>query len=275
MTAPADDSDIDPSARASKDPILFPFVLALSLLTRVPVPLWAAPKATDHARSICYHPIVGALIGVGIAGAGLLFLELGLVPALAAVLMVAVGLLLTGALHEDGLADSCDGLFGGWSRAGALRIMKDSRVGSFGAAGIAMALLIRATALMAIAPLVWPEALAVAHTLARASSAVLLGALPAASEQGLARAVKAALLRRHVVIALAVSALIVAFSSGARALPALIGAVLVTLVLGCWFRRRLGGVTGDCLGATAVVTELTVIISFAALSPARQSPWLH
>src|SRR3954452_16961655 len=112
---------------------------AVSFLTRVPVGRWVALDAADVARGGAFFPLVGAGISVVVGGLAHVLVD-PLTPALAAICGVAAGLLLTGALHLDGLADTFDGL-GGWTRERALEIMRDHRIGTYGAAAVVVDLL--------------------------------------------------------------------------------------------------------------------------------------
>ena len=127
------------------------FFTALGYFTRLPVPAWVAWSPERLARAAAWLPLVGWV--VGIAGATTLYAFALVLPAsLAVILSMALTVRLTGALHEDGFADACDGLGGGWDKAQILAIMKDSRMGSYGAIGIVLMLLAKAAALIELPP---------------------------------------------------------------------------------------------------------------------------
>ena len=142
---------------------------AVQFYTRVPVPRWVGHSEAQLAAATPYFPVVG--IGIGLV-TGLVFelACLGFGPLIAAVLALACGVLLTGAFHEDGFADVCDGFGGGYTKERVLEIMKDSRVGAFGAIGIGLLLLLQAAALAGTAPQpgVGLMALVSAHAFSRA-----------------------------------------------------------------------------------------------------------
>jgi len=189
---------------------------------------------------------------------------------LAVILSMALTIRLTGALHEDGFADACDGLGGGWDKAQILAIMKDSRVGSYGALGIVLMLLAKAAALIelaAIAPATAAIALLVAHPLSRLAAVGVLHALPyARSDDSSKAAALAQRLSRGELILAGLCGLLPAFVLLAplQGLSALVLAVLLTLWLARLFLRRLGGHTGDLLGAVQQAAELACYIGIVA-----------
>ncbi len=226
---------------------------AVQFMTRCPVPAWVGHSPDQLNRATRYFPLVG--IAVGTVGAGVFWAaSQGLPPLAAAVLSIIATLLATGAFHEDGLADTCDGLFGGWTRDDALRIMKDSRLGTFGVAGLCTVLVTKAALLHD------PAAIIAAHAASRFMAVTLIAALPYVreSEQG-ARA-------KPVAHGVGVQELAVAGLCGLvpllfvhRPLVSVAVAAILTLALARWFRRRLGGYTGDTLGATQQVAELAIL----------------
>lgn len=237
---------------------------ALAFLTRIPVGRWFDFDGEDVARSGFAFPLVGAAIGATVGGAAVLFDE-PLPPSLAVALALAVQVLLTGGMHVDALADTADAL-GGRSREHALEIMRDHAIGSYGAVAIALSLLIKATALAALVEhdRLIPVMVA-AGALSRAAPVVLAAWLPYArvgsgtgsslTRGGRGRAALAAGL------ALAITCLVSAADAAILA-PC---AAIFLLLLGVGFRRWLGGVTGDTLGAAIEVVELAVLVGAVAL----------
>jgi len=210
---------------------------AVQFLTRVPVPAWVghSPDQLNHATR--YFPLVG--VAVGALGAGVFWAaSQGLPPLAAATLSIVATVLATGAFHEDGLADTCDGLFGGWTRDDALRIMKDSRLGTFGVAGLALTLATKAALLHD------PWAMIAAGAGSRFMAVTLIAALPYVRESELAIAGACGLVPLLLL---------------ARPILSLVLIAVLTAGLARWFRRRLGGYTGDTLGATQQVTELAIL----------------
>jgi adenosylcobinamide-GDP ribazoletransferase len=250
------------------------FLLALQFLTRVPVPQRVGFEPHWLNASVRHFPLVGGVVGAfGAALAwGALFVW---PPVVAASLAVAGTLWLTVAFHEDGLADTFDALLGSAPRERALAIMKDSRVGSYGAAALGLSLFLRVlllAELLARDPLLGAAACVAAHTAGRACAVVLMALLAYAGEEShakarpLARAVRwpaAAWAGASGVVALALAATTV--ETAAPTFAAALAALLVlVLALRAWLRRRLGGYTGDTLGAAEQFGELAVLLAFTA-----------
>ena len=245
------------------------FFTALGYFTRLPVPAWVAWSPERLARAGAWLPLVGWL--VGLAGAAALYALAQVLPAsLAVILSMALTIRLTGALHEDGFADACDGLGGGWDKAQILAIMKDSRIGSYGAIGIVLMLLAKAAALIELAasgPATAAIALLVAHPLSRLAAVGVLHALPyARSDDSSKAAALAQRLSRGELILAGLCGLLPAFVLLAplQGLSALGLAALLTLWLARLFLRRLGGHTGDLLGAVQQAAELACYIGILA-----------
>ncbi|MGB6309836.1 MAG: adenosylcobinamide-GDP ribazoletransferase, partial [Steroidobacteraceae bacterium] len=153
------------------------FLVAVQFLTRLPVPRLDGFQADWPSRSVRYFPLVGALIGL--IGVGVWWLaSLCFAPAVAVGLTLGASLLLTGALHEDGFADVCDGFGGGSSREAVLTIMKDSRIGAYGALGIALMLGLKWATLVSLPRAALPVLYIGAHMLSRWCATALLWALP-------------------------------------------------------------------------------------------------
>ncbi|HHW65044.1 MAG TPA: adenosylcobinamide-GDP ribazoletransferase [Rhodocyclaceae bacterium] len=237
------------------------FFTALGYFTRLPVPASVSWSPERLARAAAYLPLVGWL--VGLAGAAALTLLAQVLPvSLAVILSMALTIRLTGALHEDGFADACDGLGGGWDKAQILAIMKDSRVGSYGAIGIVLMLLAKTAALIELAaasPAAAAIALLAAHPLSRLAAVAVLHALPYArsDDSSKAGAVAQRLSPTELVLASVCGLLPTAvLLAPLQALVAFGLAALVTLWLARLFLRRLGGHTGDLLGAVQQAAEL-------------------
>jgi adenosylcobinamide-GDP ribazoletransferase len=239
---------------------------ALTLLTRLPAWRLAHGKTeVPIARTVWAFPLVGMVVG-GLGGAAFaLCAACGMPAALGAVWALGAMLLVTGALHEDGLADTADGFGGGGTRERKLDIMRDSRIGVFGAAGLMVTLGARGVAIATIAhPAAVAAALAAAGALGRACVLLLVITIRPARPDGLA----SALGRREptrlvagfaiaIVIALVLLPAFTAIRSAA-------GAVAVSLALGWLAQRQVGGYSGDVLGAVSVLAE-TVALSLLTI----------
>ena len=254
--------------------------LAVRLLTRWPLPRReadpassaSAPTATQSAAAVAHYPVVGILIG---AFAGIVFCLAHLVfpVALAVVLATAATLLATGALHEDGFADACDGLGGGPTRERALEIMRDPRLGTYGTAGLGLMLAAKVLALAAAPVEVIPWLLVAAHAASRASMALALGSETYARAAGIATPLaEASPSRARIAIAILIGGAVsctLLFDAPPTALLAGIGGLaLGHLLMRRAYERKLGGYTGDCLGAVQQVSEVGMYFgALAALWP--------
>ena len=245
------------------------FFVAMQFLTRLPAPRWVGFEPDWLNQSARHFPAVGACVGA-LAALVLWIASAVFPPAVAVGLSIAATLLLTGGFHEDGLADTCDALGGAVGRERALQIMKDSRIGSYGALALLLVLGLKAAALTALPlPLAIP-ALLLAHTASRAAAVLLIRWLPYAGDldhakaKPLARRVSAA----GTAIALGWTGVVCAALIGrVPAHAPLVATGLVLLGAGTawslrWLRKRLGGYTGDALGATQQVTELLVLLGW-------------
>ncbi len=243
------------------------FLLAVQLLTRWPVRSPALFSETRLAASTRYYPLAGALIGA-FAGGVFWLAHLVFPVGLALVLSTAATLLATGALHEDGFADTCDGLGGGATRERALEIMRDSRLGAYGAAGLGLMLAAKILALAAAPPAVVPWLLIAAHAASRSSAVVAIATGAYVRDAGIARPVADAVGPGNLAFALATGAAVVGLLFMV-ALPVVVLAGLAGLVAGhlamrAAYERKLGGYTGDCLGGVQQMSELGMYLGVVA-----------
>lgn len=235
---------------------------AFGLLTRLPL------GGPGRGAAGCWAwPVAGAVVGALAAASGWLALAAGLPVGWAAALVLAVQAAATGGLHEDGLADTFDGLMGGRDPAHRLEIMRDSRIGSFGALALMLVALARWSALVVLLP-VAPLAVVAVGSLSRAGMPVLMAAMAPARDGGLSRAVgrptgaQAALAVGVALLLAAPLGLAAAGPAGAAAVGA--GLAAVWLALGRWARARIGGQTGDILGAGQQLAEAAALGILAA-----------
>jgi cobalamin 5'-phosphate synthase/cobalamin synthase len=243
-------------------------LVAVAFLTRLPVPIPSASGGADVGRASLFFPAVGLLVGGLEAGAAFLLLK-RLPDGVVAVLVVALGVLVTGALHLDGLADTADGFGGGKDREHALRIMRDHSVGAYGASAIALSLALKIAIVSTLTMFGTPGLLwiALAPALGRWAPVLLGRALPyARAEGGLGQSVTGGAtgaLELGGATILAVGA--AAGLAGLNGAIAVAGAALATLLFGLLCRRKIGGVTGDTLGASVELVEAVVLLLAVAL----------
>lgn len=239
-------------------------IAAFGLLTRLPLPQRAV-SATP--RAAWAWPLVGAVVGGLSAAAGALALWLGLPIGVAAAVALATSAMVTGGLHEDGLADTADGLFGGWTRERRLEIMKDSRIGSYGMLALMLVTLARWSAIAALMATGahWAGLIA-AGALSRAPMAVLMATLPNARGTGLAHSVGAPP-RMAVLAALTIALLIALMTTGSAGFGMAALAAATSLALALLARTKIGGQTGDILGASQQLADLAALsVAAAALT---------
>ncbi|SLN35939.1 Cobalamin synthase [Aquimixticola soesokkakensis] len=239
---------------------------ALGLLTRLPLAgLLGHPDLDRSARAAWAYPLVGVVVGtLAWAIAGLAHWS-GAGAGLAAVLVLTVGVMATGGMHEDGLADTADGFWGGWDVSRRLEIMKDSRVGTYGVLALVLAFLARFSALegmIAAGALFAP--LVAAAALSRASMPYLMSLMPHARDTGLSRDV-GAVSRPTATLGAAIAAAISLVLMGLAATALAVLAVMVVSVAMGWLAdRKIEGQTGDVLGATQLLTEIAALAVFGA-----------
>ncbi len=251
------------------------FFIALQFFTRVPIPRWIGFQPEWLHQSARYFPLVGAVVGLW--SAAVLWLAMLVFPnSVAVVLAMAASIWLTGGFHEDGLADTCDGLGGAVSRERALEIMKDSRLGSYGALGLFLMLALKAATLIGLAdadPTLALTALVWAHLASRAAPVWLMHALPYAGDAAHAKAKPLATQISGRELAMALGTVVLASGLWAWLLPddipLLLGAIVsgagLTLYMQSLLERRLGGYTGDNLGATQQVVEVGALLACLGL----------
>jgi adenosylcobinamide-GDP ribazoletransferase len=234
-------------------------VVAFQFLTRIPMPSTAF-ETDSLSRAIKFFPLVGLVVGSGaVLIQKILISHLGR-PVVALVVLLYL-VLITGCLHEDGLADTADGFGGGWTKDQILLILKDSRIGSYGATALTLSLLARYL-LLASLPIEHFAAYVIsAHVLCRWSSLPLsYFVAPARNEEGQGARIAKLISFPSLIFGSAFSFAIVVFALRWSAVaPLLIGVLAVAL--SAWFyARKIDGVTGDCFGATNQLTEITVYL---------------
>ena len=228
--------------------------LAMMLLTRLPV--GRIERRTELADAVWAYPLAGALVG-GLAGAVFaLASHAGLRALPASLLTLAAAALLTGAMHEDGLADIADGFGGGATPARKLEIMRDSRIGSYGVVALILVLGLRASFIAGLPATGAPAALAGVGAMSRAMLPVLMLALPPARTDGLGQSARHRMSRTRVLAGLGLAALI-----GGATLPAFVPVLLgmAAAAMGWLAQRQIGGFTGDVLGAAQIIAETTAL----------------
>ena len=245
------------------------FFIALQFFTRLPVPRWVGFDADWLHQASRYFPAAGVVVGA-VAAAVYAAAQLLWPPVVAVLLSTVAGIYLTGAFHEDGFADTCDGLGGGLTRQRVLEIMTDSRIGAYGAIGIGLMLALKCAALSGLAPGVAIASLLVAHPLSRLASTVLIWKLEYAKQEGKSKPLAQRM--SHAEFAIAATTVLIVLAlillTGLLTWAALAAGMAAAGIAAWWLARkcirRLGGYTGDCLGAVQQLSEAAFYLAVLA-----------
>jgi adenosylcobinamide-GDP ribazoletransferase len=239
--------------------ILFDTALCLVFFTRLPLPVIDFRDRT-LAQAIWAAPLAGLIVALIAAAVFAVATTLGLSPAIAAALTLAAGMLATGCLHEDGLSDVADGFGGGKSREKKLEIMRDSRIGAYGASALALSILVRWTALSEIAgPFSMVAALMAAHMASRGLLGAFMHNLPPARSDGLS-ASAGTVTSNIALVGAVIGAASLLLLGAAGAISAAILLAVIFLALRALCLRQIGGQTGDTVGALQQLAEIAVLL---------------
>lgn len=238
------------------------FAVALALLSRLPIKI--SPDEFDRgARAAWAYPLVGAFLAAIAGTIAMLVISIGISIHIAAIISIAILILLSGAMHEDGLADTADGLWGGWDRITRLKIMKDSQIGTYGVLALGIFLALRMAALAVIfgaGTVILP--LVAAALISRAAMVAVMAALPGARDSGLGHSTgrpSNSTAGLAILVALVGAVLCLGWGGVIAAICAAVVAVFVAMIA----RAKIGGQTGDILGATQQCAEIAVLLWLA------------
>ncbi|MBM4207218.1 MAG: adenosylcobinamide-GDP ribazoletransferase [Gammaproteobacteria bacterium] len=240
------------------------FLLALSFYTRVPIPAGAKLDYAKLPEASVYLPLVGWLVG---AVAGLCFYVAAQWwnPAAAVILSLTGSLLLTGAFHEDGFADVCDGFGGGYGKERILDIMKDSRIGAYGAIGLILLIGLKISLLSSLPTGIVPFTLLAGHSLSRFAPLYLMYRYDYARREASKSSASVYSPSMKEISFAGVCALLPLMSLPVSTFLALPAIILIICCLGRYFQRMIGGYTGDCLGACQQTAEAVFYLAASAL----------
>lgn len=252
--------------RPPRDLIVHDIAAAIGLLTRLPVAVDTGRAMQRGAQAVWAFPLAGLAVALIASGSALIAAAFGLPAGGIAGLILAVQAIVTGAMHEDGLADCADGFWGGWDPARRLGIMKDSQIGTYGVLALGLSLLLRWSALIVLieaSGLV--SGLIATAMLSRAAMTGPMVALPFARANGLSRSVGVPPLQAvWIAVALAAGASLLLLGLNVILL-CLVGAI-VTMGCAALARVKIGGQTGDVLGATQQTVEIALLLCLAAIA---------
>ena len=248
------------------------FFIALQFFTRIPIPYWVGFDVAWLQQSSRYFPAVGWVVG-GVVSGVYVIASHWWPAAVAVVLSMVAGIWLTGAFHEDGFADVCDGFGGGMTPERVLEIMTDSRIGAYGTIGICLLLLLKFVLLVSLPLVLVVPALLIAHPLSRLLSCSLIWLLDYAKLEGKAKPLAQHMSSNEFGIAcLSVLLPLVGILwwhpiMMDRLIPALVLMPMAAFWFARLFVRRIGGYTGDCLGAVQQLTEVVFYLGLLAHAP--------
>ena len=230
------------------------FFTALMFFTRLPVPTLEYSQEKLNASSR-YFPLVGILVGA-LSATVFMFSSLILPLKVAVLLSMIASILITGAFHEDGFADTCDGFGGGYTKEKILEIMKDSRIGAYGAIGILLLLTLKFLLLSEIQPMMIPIVIVAGHSTSRLISISLLYSMVYVKEHGKAKPLSTALPLHSLIIASIFGLLPLLLFKKIFVILIIIPLLFTRWYLSYYFKKQIGGYTGDCLGAAQQVSEI-------------------
>ncbi len=237
--------------------------LALVLLTRLPLPRLPDEAFARQSRAAWAYPLAGVVVGALACGVAWIAIWAQLPTFATAALLVAAQIIVTGAMHEDGLADTADGLWGGFTSERRLEIMKDSHIGTYGVLALLLAQMLRVAAIMALIGAGLLTGVLAACIFSRAMMPALMRALPNARKSGLSHSVGAPPLPTVLVViglAIALSLLLL----GGSAIAPMLCALLATAFVARLAKIKIGGQTGDILGATQQISEIAFLLALTA-----------
>jgi adenosylcobinamide-GDP ribazoletransferase len=241
---------------------------AVQFLTRIPVHTTSAPNLT---ASTPWFPVVGGLLGA-VIGAVVAGLAQAVPMSVAATVGILFGVLITGAFHEDGLADVADAFAGGWSMPDRIRILSDPLHGSYGVAALSGTILLRVVCVSTLTPAAAFGGLIAAHALGRAGAVGAMAVFPTARRDGLGADYVRHLRVSRAVMGVVAGTAFAALATGWWAGPGFGAAVIAAAVVGALAVRKIGGITGDVLGAIEQVGECLVLVVISGLA-ARHAIW--
>lgn len=239
---------------------------AFGLLTRLPIGVDFDKASARGAAAAWAFPFVGLIIGALAALVGLIAMTIGLPATIAAVFVIAVQTILTGAMHEDGLADCADGFWGGWTTEQRLKIMKDSHIGAYGVVALILGMLLRWLAISAVLDISGGVSILIAAAMtSRAAMVSLMTMMPNARDHGLSQSVGRPS-RNTAFISTVIALVGCLMLVGPLTVAMVMATILIGLGIGLLAWNKINGQTGDVLGATQQITEVIALLSVVALA---------
>ena len=241
---------------------MIPLIAAFQFLTIIPTLIKRPFTSQEMGRAVGWFPLVGLALGALLYAVNA-SAQKNFSVEIAAVLTISVWVFFTRAFHLDGLMDTCDGLFGGFTTERRLEIMKDSRMGAFGVAAGILILLLKYAALISVPARDLLPALVISTVLGRWTSPLVIVAFPYAREEGLGRAMKENVHFPQLILATIIAASTTGMLAEEKGLLLMGITAFVAVGLGFYFMRLLKGLTGDNYGTVTEITETLVLLAFA------------
>lgn len=239
------------------------FLVALQFLTVLPVTLKREIREEDFGKSLLYFPIIGVLIGLVLSVTAFTFGFLS--HLIAGVVVIIVSAIITGGIHLDGFADTCDGFYGDRPKEKILEIMRDSRIGVMGVTGIVSLLLLKFVLIVSIPPEILWQSLIMMTAFARWSQVLACYRSGYAREEGKARHFIEYAGGKELLAGSFFTAALFLSLMGLEGAIVLIAPLLPTFLFICYAKRKIGGMTGDTIGATSEIAEIAVLLSIVVL----------
>ena len=238
------------------------FLLAISFFTRIPLPIPLQTKEVRTSQALFYYPVVGLIVG-GISAITFILSNILLSHNLSVIISMAIAVWITGGIHEDGLADSCDGFCGGYEQTKVLEIMKDSSIGTFGVLGLGITLSIKAFTLFEMNQQMIPVAIISAHSISRMISSFIMWSHPYVRDKEHSKSLlfTERLSRERLIISMFIGLLPLIFFCHIRILLVLLPLISLKVFIGAYLKKRIGGYTGDTIGMTQQLSELIFYLS--------------
>ena len=236
---------------------------AISLFTRIPAWRIVRVDKCNYDNAVSFWPVTGWVTG-GVTALCLWLFSFVMPVTVAVILSLTARLLLTCALHEDGLADFCDGFGGGYDKGKILAIMKDSHIGTYGVIGLTVYFLLMVSVLSSLQPILAATAVFAADPFAKLCAGQLTNLLPYARPEGAKNKLtysRMSPLRLTVMVATGVLPTLPLMMSGAWMALSLLSPLCVLILMTLYLRRKIGGYTGDCCGATFLLCEVSLLLA--------------
>lgn len=243
------------------------FLTAVMYFTRIPCPKWVDHSEEFLNKSAMYFPFVGWIVG-GISAVTLLMSSFALPLSVSIILSMISSIVVTGAFHEDGFADACDGFGGGWTRDKILEIMKDSRIGTYGSIGLILMLGLKFVLLYNLNSQIVYSSLIAGHSLSRFAGLVIIstGKYAREDDRSKVKPLTKKLAPPQFIFAAAFGIIPILFFHNFIFIMVLIPVLLTSLFMRQYFKKWIGGYTGDCLGAVQQITESIIYLTILLLS---------